>query len=351
VSDKNKENKIVNSQMEASSSSLTPWQKKHQEFMNTQGEKTSWQLEQEEKQKELQSKDTSKQNEEKSEKIKNDKVIHYKSFQEKLPKLKKQRNKKLIKQLLLIFSVSAFSIFIMLYFISPFSKLEKVEVLGAINLPKSEIIKAAKLAENRGILRQFLRKSVYEKNIKKFSPRISSAEIKFSGINHFVIKLEEYREIAYEVDKKSKKYRPFLSTGKLMNELKKRPKGDIPKLKNFNSSEKRITSVMKECLKLEDSLRLLITGITLTPIPSNPTLVVLSMKDGNEIKISSEDISSRLNFYPKIVKEMKEKGIVNMEVGAYSYPFSKKKDEEKRGKNSDINDKELKRKTEEDDIA
>jgi cell division protein FtsQ len=290
-------------------------------------------------------------NEEKSEEIKNDKVIHYKSFQEKLPKLKKQRNKKLLKQLSLIFGVFVFSIFVMLYFVSPFSKLEKVEVLGAINLPKSEIIKASKLAKNRGILRQFLRKRIYEKNIKKFSPRVSSAKIKFSKINCFVIELEEYREIAYEVDKKSKKYRPILSTGKLMNELKKKPKRDIPKLKNFNSSEKKVTSVIKECSKLEDSLRLLITGITLTPIPSNPTLVVLSMKDGNEIKISSEDISSRLNFYPKIVKEMKEKGIVNMEVGAYSYPFSKKKDEEKRGKNSDISDKELDRAMEENGIT
>ncbi|MDR0691315.1 MAG: FtsQ-type POTRA domain-containing protein [Streptococcaceae bacterium] len=315
--DKNKI--ITNSSSKISFVKLTPWQEKHQEFMNAQSEKTSWQLEQEEKQKE-----TLKQNEKKQEETENDKIIHYKSFQEKLPKLKKQRNKKLFKQLSLIFSVFVFSIFLMLYFISPFSKLEKIEVIGAVNLSKSEVIKASKLAENQSILGQFLRKSIYEKNIKKFSPRVSLAKIKISEINHFIIKLEEYREIAYELDKKSKKYRPILSTGKLMNELIKKPKSDIPKLKNFNSDKKKIISVMEECSKLKDSLRSLITGVTLAPIPSNPTLVVLSMKDGNEVKISSEDISSRLNFYPKIVKKMKENGVVNMEVGAYSYPFSKR---------------------------
>jgi cell division protein FtsQ len=260
----------------------------------------------------------------KNEKIKAQEIFHYESFQEKLPKLKKQRNKKLIKKLSLIFSVFIFSILLMLYFISPFSKLKKIEVLGAVNLSKLEIIKASKLAKNQSVLQQFLKRSVYEKNIKKFNPRISFAEIEISGINFFTIKVAEYGEIAYELDKRSNKYRPILSTGQTMNELIKKPKANLPKLRNFNKNKKKILSIMKQYNKLEISLQELITDITLTPIPSNPTLVVLSMKDGNEVKISSENISSRLNFYPKIVKEMKENGVIDMEVGAYSYPFSKK---------------------------
>ncbi|MDR1521280.1 MAG: FtsQ-type POTRA domain-containing protein [Streptococcaceae bacterium] len=327
MSDKNKKTEITNSQAINNPSKLTPWQKMHQKLMNAQSEKSSWQLNQEKDQ--LYYKKVLVHDDVNQKKVKKRKKKSYKSFQERLPKLKRQRNKKLIKQLLLIFSVFIFSILFMLYFISPFSKLEKIKVRGVVNLSKAEIIKASKLAKNKGILKQFFKKSTYERNIKKFSPRVSFAKIKISGINQFIIEVAEYREAAYEVDQKSQKYRPILSTGRLMNESIEKPKADLPKLKNFNKNKKEILSVMKQCSKLKDSLRSLITYITLTPTSFNPNLVILSMKDGNEVKISSENISSRLNFYPNIVKKMRKNGVINMEVGAYSYPFFKKKEAEK----------------------
>jgi cell division protein FtsQ len=73
----------------------------------------------------------------------------------------------------------------------------------------------------------------------------------------------------------------------------------------------------------------------MSPTSINPDLILIKMQDGNEVKISLENLGLHLNNYRKIASQMKEAGVIDMEVGVFSYPFSKKEEEEKRGKDSD----------------
>jgi cell division protein FtsQ len=261
--------------------------------------------------------------------------IHYESFQEKLPKLKKQRNHKLIRKVSVIFGCFFIVLLFMLYFISPLSKLEDINISGNKFLSSEKILKVSNLVEGEGLWSQYFLKRHVKENIKHMSPRVESVQIKLSGLNGLKIRVHEYSEVAYEEDEKTNEYHPILSTGKLMNESFKQSPKNLLILKKFNGSKHQISEVIEQYNRLHNSLRDLITVITLTPTLTNPDLTVLSMKDGNEVKVSFEDISERLNYYSKVSKNMPEPGVVDMEIGVYSYPFSKKEEEEKRGNDSD----------------
>ncbi|KLD61000.1 cell division protein FtsQ, partial [Lactiplantibacillus plantarum] len=64
-----------------------------------------------------------------------------------------------------------------------------------------------------------------------------------------------------------------------------------------------------------------ISEIKFAPNKANPERVHLYMNDGNEVYATISTFASKMAYYPGIVAKMKTKGVINLEVGAYSYPF------------------------------
>ena len=61
------------------------------------------------------------------------------------------------------------------------------------------------------------------------------------------------------------------------------------------------------------------------------------MNDGNKVLVSINDLGSKMKYYPQIAKEMSDKGIrgiVDMEAGIYSYPYTENSTTEDATQNS-----------------
>ncbi|MDR0922659.1 MAG: FtsQ-type POTRA domain-containing protein [Lactobacillales bacterium] len=312
---------------------LTPWQIENQKYLKEQGKEIPWQEEEDENAENHEEAESSNETSE-SEMSEDSKEKDYQSFATKLPKMKKQRNKKLIRRLSVIVGVFLAGTAVAVYQVSPLSKLESVEISGNGVVNANQVLQVSKLQEGQPIWKQYYKRSVYEKNVVAQIPRVKTADIKLSGINTFQLKLTEFKVVAYEFE--GGKYHPILENGfPLTDEEVAKPADGSLILEQFASNEKLISELIKQYDELDNNLRSLILNVKLTPSNSNPDLLTIAMKDKNEVKISIEDISTKMKYYPQVASQMEENGVVDMEVAIYSYPYSKVEEENDKGEKTE----------------
>ncbi len=46
------------------------------------------------------------------------------------------------------------------------------------------------------------------------------------------------------------------------------------------------------------------------------------MNDGNQVILNINNLANQMKYYSQVAKDMDEKGVIDMEVGIYSYPYS-----------------------------
>ena len=47
------------------------------------------------------------------------------------------------------------------------------------------------------------------------------------------------------------------------------------------------------------------------------------MNDGNRVIVNISDLSEKMAYYSQVAEQMDKPGIVDMEVGIFSYPYEK----------------------------
>lgn len=295
---------------------LTPWQKENQKYQKLQKEKAKA-----EKLKAKQSKKTvetvisESETEKPADEVEN---TARESMLSTLPKIKKEKRIQLLKKLapLIIFFVIAFTITV--FFLSPFSKLETIEVSGNQNESNAAIIKASKLTLGESILAERKKMDQVQANLQKAFKRVNTATVTYSFPNRFIIKVKEKQELAYVQDNDSLKV--VLDDGTILDDKVETQNENYPVIKSFKST-KKIEKLVAQYQKLSEELRSQIKLIELTPTNANSDFLTLTMSDGNQVKITLEDIDDRLKYYPEVASQMTEKGIVDMEAGIYSYPY------------------------------
>ncbi|WP_321385300.1 cell division protein FtsQ/DivIB [uncultured Enterococcus sp.] len=244
----------------------------------------------------------------------------YESFADRLPNVKKVRNTRLMRRLTLIISISAVIILILCYFISPFSKLSGVTVTGNENVDSQAVVTDSKLTINDALWTQFFDKSVYEKNIEKTFPRVKKAAISLNGVNSFKIAIEEYQVLA--VDYLDGVYYPILENGKVLTDKLDNPISGMPVFANFED-EKYIQSLMDSYNKLPEEQKEQITEIKYSPSESNKELITLYMKDSNQVIVNISQLAEKMKYYSQVAGQMTEPGVIDMEVGIFSYSHKK----------------------------
>lgn len=324
-------------------SSLTPWQKENLKYLKNQGDSPSWQpalIENEETEKEETeteaSEKTNETEEEKSEpkserdesKDKNKQT--YESFADRLPNIKKERNKRLHRRLTLIISFFLVAILIVLYYVSPLSKLGNITVSGAEHVEKNQVITQSKLEKNASLWEQFWDRKIYENNIVRRLPRIKSASISLSGLNSFNISVKEHKVVAMESSDGA--YHPILENGKILTEVESSPQSDMPVFQNF-SDETIIKRLIVSYNKLPDDIKNNISEIRYEPSKSNKDLINLYMKDTNKVIVNIDQLSEKMAYYQQVSSQMTEPGVIDMEVGIFSYPLEKKETSEESEEN------------------
>lgn len=251
------------------------------------------------------------------------------SLEDKLPKLKEKRRRKMQQRLSLLLLLFSFAILVVVYFISPLSKIEKITVNGASEVTDQAVIDASQIKSGESLWQTFFQKNEKETLVKKQLSQVKSMNVKFDSINSYELVITEYKTVAYL--EKNDTYYNILENGKIVNESRKISIGNQPIFINFKEG-KVLNEMIKQYRLLKENIHNSISEIEYTPSKTDPYLIKLYMNDGNQVVASITSFAGKMAYYPDIVQNIgEEKGTINIEIGIYFLPFepdSSKTDED-----------------------
>lgn len=257
--------------------------------------------------------------------MKNGKVI---TIEDRIPKLKQQRKQKANRRFILYISLFFFLILFVLYFQSPLSKIQSIEISGNIHVSSKEIIELSGLKQGTSFWN--IKPEKIAEKIKEHN-EISKVEVYRKFPNDIKISVSEYTRVAYLL--KGTAYYPILETGKI---LKKRDldnlPADAPLLINWKQSEE-LQEMAAQLRLVPKSILNRISEIHHTPEKIDPLHITLFMNDGQEVSATIRDFSKKIINYPKIIEQLSEEqfGVIHLEVGSYFKAYKKVGDEESEG--------------------
>ena len=254
------------------------------------------------------------------------------SFSDKLPKMKDYRQRKLYRRLALIISVFLIPLVGCIYYISPLGQLSKVSVVHNQQVSSEQIVKTANFKIDEPLWEQYFARQNAINKIKKISPWIKAVNVKVVHFNQFQINVTEYPRVAYLLT--GDKYYDILENGQVLKNpiAQDQLQSGLPILEGF-TSKKLILKTLKAYHKLPEEFKQSISQIKSTPRAENDQLLTLNMNDQNQVLINIDQLTKKLPYYAKVASNMQEPGIVDMEVGLFSYPYPK--EEKKTGDSSE----------------
>lgn len=241
-----------------------------------------------------------------------------KSFADRLPHLKDQRNKVLHRRLIVLLTAFSIPLVFFVYHVSPFSKLQHITVSGNEMVLSEEVLESSRLEKGVSIWAQFFDRKTYEKSIKEQIQQVKSADISFSGITSFKISVKEFKETA--LLQRDGKYYPILENGIVLEKESSTSESDYPIFQDFKD-KKIIEGTIKAYDGLAPEIAGLISEIRYTPSKSNAELLTLTMSDGNQVLVPYSTMDSQMKYYSQVAGQMEQNGMIDMEVGIFSYPF------------------------------
>lgn len=298
---------------------LTPWQKANLEYTQQRGQEPGWSP------KVIEGPQEKAEDEEQTPPVEAElgqrpAAEETTSFSERLPKVKYQRQSLLYRRMITIILMLLLPLLAVIYYVSPLAKLAGVTVVGNQAVAATAIVKAADFQMEGALWPQYFARSQELKQIKDSNPRIEKVSLSIDHLNHFKIQVKEYEEIA--VLSHDNAYSPILANGYTLAETMENPTEKLPILENF-SKQATIVNVLNAYQSLSQELQEAISQIKYTPTTSNKELLLLYMNDGNQVIVNISNMKSQMKYYAQVAKEMSEKGVIDMEVGIFSYPYEK----------------------------
>lgn len=247
------------------------------------------------------------------------------SIEDRIPKLKKIRKRKANRRLIILLSLFFILIGCVLYFLSPLSHVQNVEVKGNRYLSDEQIIKLSDLNKEQSIWKVDTARTAA--HIKE-NPEIKSVEIVPVFPNSLKITVSEHDKIAYLY--KGKHFYPILENGKILEGLESTEIPVFaPVLLNFKEGVV-LNQLLKELIKLPEEIQNSISEIHNSPTKTDQYHITMYMNDGFEVSATSLTLSDKMIHYPSMISQLdpKVKGVIDLEVGsffkAYQTPKQKK---------------------------
>jgi len=214
-----------------------------------------------------------------------------------------------------------FIIILIAYFGSSLSKVRNINVEGVNDLGAQQVIDATKIDDNSTLLNVLIHhKSISEKTEKKL-PSLKSVSFKTRNMRDLIITAKEHPTLGF-IYKNGGYYR-IINNGQIINQKMGSPIGNYPVYSNFKTARlKKMSNIYAE---LPSNVKTNDSEIYNSPTKLNPYRIKIDMNDGNKVIADMRTVKSKLKYYPGMVAQMKKKGVIDLEIGAYSYPFKDKK--------------------------
>lgn len=245
---------------------------------------------------------------------------------EVLPSSSNKNGKRLALKMLPLLLLFTLAILTVLYFMSSLSRVELLSVSGNEEVTDQEIVNSSEVHSGEPLWRTYFSKNEIEENIEKNLPQVKTAELAFSGLNDFEFTVSEWKTVAYLSE--DEQYYKILENGVILEEPQSVSIGNMPIFTNFSEGEV-MNRLLDEFSKLDPSIHNLISEVNYAPSETNEFLVHIYMNDGNQVLASIPAFSERLQYYPAMQQSVDgEKGVFDLEAGAYFVPFEEKEDEQ-----------------------
>lgn len=248
-------------------------------------------------------------------------IDKFKTNSKNFEKINGGKFKQNLKKSLLLFLPLLFFILILSYFISPLSKIDSITINGNGYISKSLISSKLNIAKGDSVFKVIGHRKNLTKYILSEDHRIKSLSFSLNSFNKLIVNVNPYKKIGYE-SKKSGQYL-ILENGNVSNNPVNNPDDNkYPYIVNFDNRE-NLNIIIDKYLKLPKDIRDNIRVISYSPTKIYPDELHVYMRDGNKIIILLSNFSYKMQFYRSIATNLKSRSIINMEVGAYSYPIKK----------------------------
>lgn len=221
----------------------------------------------------------------------------------------------------LIFII-AIIIITLAYFGSPLSKVKDITVKGVNDLGAQQVINATDISDNSLLVGVFFRQNSISDATRKKLPSVKSISFRTKNMRDLIINVKEYATLGL-IYKNGYYYR-IIDNGRILTNKLKSYTGNYPIYTNFNKKREleKITKIYK---KMPESVKNNVSEIHNASTKVNPYRIKIDMNDGNKIVADVRTVDKKMKYYPSIASQMKKKGVINLEIGAYSYPFDNKK--------------------------
>lgn len=237
-----------------------------------------------------------------------------------LVKFNDLRKKRLQKRVITLASIFGISAVISLYAILPVNRVSNIEIEGTDSQTKTAIIEASQVKKNESLFAIVPTKFLISQRIKNDVATVKDVNISLEK-NVVKFKVTEYDIVGY-IQRKNTYYK-LTSNGRELNVGQKATNGNYPLFLDFKKKT-LLHEVAQQVGEMPKKVRFGISEIHSSPTKVNPKRVRLVMNDGNEVIGSIDTLATKMSYYPSMAKALGKKGVIDLEVGAYAYPYDNK---------------------------
>ncbi|WP_261805737.1 cell division protein FtsQ/DivIB [Lapidilactobacillus luobeiensis] len=238
----------------------------------------------------------------------------------KLPQYHRHQTLRIAWRLLLIFLIFGTGLVGLGYYISPYARIATVSVKGVEITAAQDVIDASQLNTESNVLLTVATRRKLEQRLKQELPALRSVTVILTNWNKIELRVKEEPTVGFFAKKDG--YQRIFANGKLDSQLMNKPIGNFPVYAGFTPGT-ALNNVIQLYAQIPDQIQNAISEIKSDPSQANPYRIHLYMNDGNEVIADSRTVIKRLKYYGNIVSQTTQKGIVDLEVGAFFTPFSK----------------------------
>lgn len=205
---------------------------------------------------------------------------------------------------------------VMLYIISPLSKIKSVTVSGNSDLSAKQVEQATQVYQGRFIWNVILQHKKLCTRARYRQPQINHVQVQLAGPQK--VKLIVSENALLGTAKLGQQNYAVLSNGHLQA-TNASGKGMV--YQSFTNHRAELKTVAKQIGKLKPAIRNDISTVSYQPTSDAPSRIILYMNDGNTVLANLNTVGKKLAFYPSIVANMNKTGVIDLQVGAYSYDY------------------------------
>lgn len=236
------------------------------------------------------------------------------TINDRIPSLQEQRKQRANRRLLFFLGFFFILLVLMIYFQSPLSNINNIQVRGNVVADQEEIITASGLAPGDNIWNLHEDQSISQINELH---EVKSSDIHRKLPNTVEISITEYPRVGYV--KQEDGYYPMLESGALLDVL---PNETIPSdapVIIAGAEPTKLEQMAQELGKTSDQIKGRISEIMFIPSEEDPLALRLFMNDGLIVQTSINNFSEWMSPYPSVAKEVdrSKNGILHMKMSPY----------------------------------